>query len=78
MIFFVLILEVSEMSKKLGLNHHLSTYLDLKRLLVCTIHMYAYLFIRDHPFKTSACLGGTGPCADGQKVIVHKDQKSHS
>ena len=35
---------------------------------------------RDHPFKTSACLRGEGvsPCADGQKVTVHKDQKSPS
>ena len=36
--------------------------------------------IRDHPFKTSACLrgGGVSPWADGQKVTVHKDQKSPS
>ena len=36
--------------------------------------------IRDHPFKTSACLrgGGVSPCADGQKSTVHKDQKSPS
>ena len=36
--------------------------------------------LRDHPFKTSACLrgGGVSPCADGQKVTVHKDQKSPS
>jgi hypothetical protein len=36
--------------------------------------------VRDHPFKTSACLrgGGVSPCADGQKVTVHKDQKSPS
>ena len=36
--------------------------------------------IRDHPFKTSACLrgGGVSPCADGPKVTVHKDQKSPS
>ena len=35
---------------------------------------------RDHPFKTSAWLrgGGVSPCADGQKVTVHKDQKSPS
>ena len=35
---------------------------------------------RDHPFKTSACLrgGGVSPCADGQKVTVHKNQKSPS
>ena len=35
---------------------------------------------RDHPFKTSACLrgGGLSPYADGQKVTVHKDQKSPS
>ena len=35
---------------------------------------------RDHPFKMSACLrgGGVSPCADGQKVTVHKDQKSPS
>ena len=35
---------------------------------------------RDHPFKTSAYLrrGGVSPCADGQKVTVHKDQKSPS
>ena len=34
----------------------------------------------DHPFKTSACLrgGGVSPCADGQKVTVHKDKKSPS
>ena len=32
--------------------------------------------IRDHSFKTSACLrgGGVSPCADGPKVTVHKDQ----
>ena len=36
--------------------------------------------VRDHPFKTSACLRGEG-CPhvpmhhDGQKVTVHKDQK---
>ena len=32
---------------------------------------------RDHPFKTSACLSGeegVSPCADGQKVTVHKDR----
>ena len=36
--------------------------------------------VRDHPFKTSACLrgGGVSPCADGRKVTVHKDQKSPS
>ena len=36
--------------------------------------------IKDHPFKMSACLrrGGVSPCADGQKVTVHKDQKSPS
>ena len=36
--------------------------------------------LRDHPFKTSACLkgGGVSPCADGPKVTVHKDQKSPS
>ena len=36
--------------------------------------------IRDHSFKTSACLrgGGVSPCADGPKVTVHKDQKSPS
>jgi hypothetical protein len=36
--------------------------------------------LRDHPFKTSACLkGGRGvPKADGQKVTVDKDQKSPS
>ena len=35
---------------------------------------------RDHPFKKSACLwgGGVSPCANGQKVTVHKDQKSPS
>ena len=35
---------------------------------------------RGHPFKTSACLrgGGVSPCANGQKVTVHKDQKSPS
>ena len=34
----------------------------------------------DHPFKMSACLrgGGVSPYADGQKVTVHKDQKSPS
>ena len=39
-----------------------------------------YFYIRDHPFKTSACLrgGGVSPCADGPKVTVHKDQKSPS
>ena len=33
--------------------------------------------LRDHPFKTSACLmgGGVFPCANGQKVTIHKDQK---
>ena len=33
---------------------------------------------RDHPCQTSACLRGRGvsPCADGQKVTVHKDWKS--
>ena len=37
-------------------------------------------FVRDHPFKTSACLRGEGcpPWADGQKVTVHKDRKSRS
>ena len=32
------------------------------------------------PVKMSACLrvGGVSPCADGQKVTVHKDQKSPS
>ena len=36
--------------------------------------------IRDHPFKTSACLRGgkVSPFADGIKVTVHKDQKSPS
>ena len=34
-------------------------------------------FLRDHPFKMSACLrgGGVSPWADGQKVIVQMDQK---
>ena len=34
--------------------------------------------IRDHPFKTSACLkgGGVSSFADGPKVTVDKDQKS--
>ena len=38
------------------------------------------LNVRDHSFKTSACLRGVGvsPCADGPKVTVHKDQKSPS
>ena len=36
--------------------------------------------VRDHSFKTSACLrgGGVYPCADGPKVTVHKDKKSLS
>ena len=36
--------------------------------------------LRNHPFKTSAFLRGVGvsPWADGQKVTVHKDQKSSS
>ena len=36
--------------------------------------------IRDHSFKTSACLrgGGVSPCADGPKVTVHKYKKSPS
>ena len=36
--------------------------------------------VKDHPFKTSACLreGGVSPCANVRKVIVHKDQKSPS
>ena len=35
------------------------------------------LLLRDHPFKTSVCLGGRriSPCVDGQRVTVHKDQK---
>ena len=39
-----------------------------------------YKTLRDNPFKTSACLrgGGVYPCADGQKVTVHKDKKSPS
>ena len=45
-------------------------------------HAYTYtsITIWDHPFKTSACLrgGGVSPFADGQKVTVHKDQKSPS
>ena len=38
------------------------------------------LLLRDHPFKTSACLcgGGVSPWADGQKVTVYKDQKNPS
>ena len=37
-------------------------------------------YVGDHPFKTSACLRGVGvsPCGDGQKVTVHRDQKSPS
>jgi hypothetical protein len=44
-------------------------------------HLFVKLFqLRDHSFKTSACLrgGGVSPCADGPKVTVHKDQKSPS
>ena len=41
-----------------------------------------YIYIWDHPFKMSACLGREGcshfPCAKGWKVTVHKDQKSPS
>ena len=62
--------------------HGSSTRLALKHNKVNATYM---LFIlerikRDHPFKTSACLrgGGVSPCADGQKVTVHKDQKSPS
>ena len=38
------------------------------------------ILLWDLPFKTSACLRerGVSPCADGQKVTVHKDQKSPS
>ena len=38
------------------------------------------ILLRDHPFKTSACLRGRGvsPCAEGQKVTVIKDKKSPS
>ena len=45
---------------------------DFARMYLCTIYVH-----RDHPFKTSAFLrgGGMSPCADGQKVTVHKDQK---
>ena len=34
------------------------------------------LWVKDHPFKTSACLRGRGmsPFADSQKVTVHKDR----
>ena len=36
--------------------------------------------VRDHPFKTSACLrgGGVSPRAVGQNITVHKDKKSPS
>ena len=34
------------------------------------------IYFRDHPFETSACLKGVSPCADGQNVTVHNDQKS--
>ena len=38
--------------------------------------VYKAFILGDHPFKTSACVGSVSPCADGQKVAVHKDQKS--
>ena len=43
----------------------------------CLDFFLKILKVRDHPFKTSACLrgGGVSPCADGQKVTVHKDKK---
>ena len=43
-------------------------------------NIISQLFIRDHPFKTSACLRGEGcpHVPKGQKVTVHKDQKSPS
>ena len=39
---------------------------------------HTLVHVRDHPFKTSACLrgGGVSPFADGQKVTVHKDKKT--
>ena len=51
-----------------------------------TLESYTHLelqvgkIIWDHPFKMSACLreGGVSPCADRQKVTVHKDKKAHS
>ena len=50
-----------------------------KFLFFISINQY-YIRLRDHPFKTSACLrgGGGSPCANGQKVTVHKGQKSPS
>ena len=45
----------------------------------CDLFM-TIILLRDHPFKTSACLrgGGVSPCADGQRVTVHKDvHKNH-
>ena len=48
--------------------------------LVSYFFFKSNLFVRDHPFKMSACVreGGVSPCADGQKFTVHKDRKSPS
>ena len=52
----------------------------LKSHFFCSQKVEKTTHQRDHPFKTSACLRGgrVSPCADGQKVTVHKDQKSPS
>ena len=51
--------------------------LNFDYALLCLHGKNSKKVVRDHSFKTSACLrgGGVSPCADGPKVTVHKDQK---
>ena len=67
------------LEKILGLDLLVSSF-DCTWLLINTIFGLIQIHVRDHPFKTSACLrgGGVSPWADGQKVTVHKNQKSPS
>ena len=71
------------------LSHH-TIYLMTFTILIIHLYLFSiYLLLRylgsldgidfrDHPFKTSACLRGgeVSPCTDGQKVTLHKDEKS--
>ena len=47
---------------------------DLMKKYLIKVSQQPQKPLRDHPFKTSACLRGEG-C---QKFTVHKDQKSPS
>ena len=52
------------------------------KILQYNLHVYQIILQKDfgtiHLRRQHVLGGGVSPCADGQKVTVHKDQKSPS